>query len=221
MVGGFTMEISSVEFKQFLHGVIDMVEEQKDYFCELDRKIGDGDHGVTMSIGWQAVKEKLNEELQDETDIAKLSITAGKTFLSAVGSSVGPLYATGFMRGAKVAKGKDVLTGEEWKDYWVAFANGIQERGQAKVGDKTMVDTLAPFAKKLEEAYAESNDFYEAFEEALVAGEVGMKSTIDIVSKLGRSSRLGERSLGAQDPGATSIYYILNTFFETMKQANV
>lgn len=212
------MKISSVQFKEFLRKVVEMVEEQKDYFCELDRKIGDGDHGVTMSIGWQAVNEKLNGELADETDIAKLAITSGKTFLSAVGSSVGPLYATGFMRGAKVAKGKTELTGEECKNFWIAFANGIQERGQAKMGDKTMVDTLAPFAEKLEAAYAATNDFYKAFEEALVAGEVGMKSTIDIVSKLGRSSRLGERSIGAQDPGATSIYYVLNEFFSTLQK---
>lgn len=213
------MKITAIEYKNFLQAVVDMVEEEKDYFCELDRKLGDGDHGVTMSIGWQAIQEKLNEELVEETDLAKISLVTGKTFLSAVGSSVGPLYATGFMRGARVVKGKTDFTGEDLKDFWVAFAEGIQERGQAKVGDKTMVDTLIPFSEKLNEVYNETNDFYKSYQEALLAAEEGMKSTKDIVSKLGRSSRLGERSKGVQDPGATSVYYILRNFMETIEKS--
>src|SRR5699024_3329201 len=113
------------------------VEAEKDYFCELDRKLGDGDHGVTMSIGWQAINEKLDTDLLEEVDLAKISVGVGKTFLSAVGSSVGPLYATVFMRGAKVVKGETTFTYEHLKDFWVAFAYGVQERGQANVGDKT------------------------------------------------------------------------------------
>ncbi|HLR43118.1 MAG TPA: dihydroxyacetone kinase subunit DhaL [Pseudogracilibacillus sp.] len=212
------MEITAIEFKNFLQAVVDMVEEEKDYLCELDRNLGDGDHGVTMSIGWQAVQEKLSNELQEETDLGKISVVTGKTFLNAVGSSVGPLYATGFMRGAKVVKGKTTFTDADLKDFWIAFANGIQERGQAKVGDKTMVDTLAPFAEKLEESYSETGNFYESYKVAVTAAEEGMRSTKDIVSKLGRSSRLGDRSVGFQDPGATSAYYILQTFLLTLEK---
>lgn len=213
------MDLSTNVLKEFFKEVALMVEVEKDYFCELDRKLGDGDHGVTLSIGWQAVKEKLNGELQDEEDFGKISLVVGKTFLSAVGSSVGPLYATGLMRGAKIAKGKTVLSDMELKDFWIAFANGVQERGQANVGDKTMVDTLVPFAEKLEESYNQSNAFLPAFKEALRAAEKGMESTKDIVSKIGRSSRLGERSLGVQDPGATSIYYILSTFLKCAEKS--
>lgn len=212
------MKVTAKEYKEFLQAVVDMVEEEKDYLCELDRKLGDGDHGVTMSIGWQAIQEKLNNELLDENDLGKISLVTGKTFLSAVGSSVGPLYATGFMRGAKVVKGKTTFTDDDLKDFWVAFAHGIQERGQANVGDKTMIDTLIPFSNKLEEAYSETNDFYKSYEAAIKSAEVGMKSTKDIVSKLGRSSRLGERSLGFQDPGATSVYYILRAFLSTLER---
>lgn len=215
------MEITAKDYKEFLQVVVDMVEEKKDYLCELDRKLGDGDHGVTMSIGWQAIQEKLNNELFEEADLGKISLVTGKTFLSAVGSSVGPLYATGFMRGAKVVKGKKIFTDTDLKDFWVAFAHGIQERGQAKVGDKTMIDTLIPFSNKLEEAYSETDDFYKSYELALISAEEGMKSTKDIVSKLGRSSRLGDRSLGFQDPGATSVYYILRAFWSTLEKSNV
>src|SRR5699024_10063331 len=89
-----------VDCPMFIQKLVAMIESEKDYLCELDRKIGDGDHGVTMSIGFQAVNEVLDDELSNEQDCSKISVKVGKTFLNAVGSSVGPLYATGFMRGA-------------------------------------------------------------------------------------------------------------------------
>ncbi|WP_340372003.1 dihydroxyacetone kinase subunit DhaL [Peribacillus sp. FSL E2-0218] len=213
------MKITAAEFKAFLKNVVTMIEEQKDYLCELDRKLGDGDHGVTMSIGWQAVNEKLDGELKDEEDCSRISILAGRTFLSAVGSSVGPLYATGFMRGAKAFQGKLELGDQELKDFWVAFVDGIKERGKAEVGDKTMIDTLHPAAESLQSNFAHTNDFVASFTEAVKAAELGMESTKGLLSKRGRSSRLGERSLGTKDPGAASSYMILNTFLTTIKSA--
>ncbi|MEK4803359.1 dihydroxyacetone kinase subunit DhaL [Oceanobacillus sp. FSL K6-0118] len=206
------MNLTAKQLKDYFKEIVEMIEKEKDYLCELDRKLGDGDHGVTMSIGWQAVNEKLNNELAEEQDCAKISLTVGKTFLSAVGSSVGPLYATGFMRGAKVVKGKTEMNDIDLAEYWIAFAKGIKERGQAEVGDKTMIDTLEPFFISLEKQFAESNDFLPSFSTAVEEAKKGMESTKDIVSKKGRSSRLGERSIGAQDPGATSAYLILSTF---------
>lgn len=211
------MVMTAEQFKVFLKNVVTMIEEQKDYLCELDRKLGDGDHGVTMSIGWQAVNEKLNGDLNEEEDCAKIAITAGRTFLSAVGSSVGPLYATGFMRGAKAFQGKTEVNDEDLKDFWVAFAEGIKERGQAEVGDKTMVDTLQPALEALQSKFETSGNFIESFREAVAAGEKGMDSTKDILSKRGRSSRLGERSLGTIDPGAASSFMILETFLNTIE----
>ena len=206
------MNITAKEFIDYFKQVVEVMEEERDYLCELDRKLGDGDHGVTMSIGWQAIKEQLTNELAEETDCGKISSTIGMTFLNAVGSSVGPLYATGFLRGGKVLRNKSVLTDRDLSEFWIAFGNGVKERGKAKVGDKTMIDTLEPVVKVLEEKFSETEDFLSAFRHAVSAGEEGMKSTIDIVSKIGRSSRLGERSKGAQDPGATSAYLILFTF---------
>lgn len=211
------MKFTAENLKTFLQNVVNTIEENKDYLSELDRKLGDGDHGVTMSIGWQAVNEKLNGELKNENDCGKICITTGRTFLSAVGSSVGPLYATGFLKGAKTCQNKSELTDVELKDFWVAFSEGIKERGQAEVGDKTMVDTLQPAMDALKNSFAQSGDFVYAFSKAVDAGESGMKSTKNLLSKRGRSSRLGERSIGNQDPGATSAYLILSTFFSTIK----
>jgi len=206
------MNITAKEFIDYFKQVVEVMEEEKDYLCELDRKLGDGDHGVTMSIGWQAINEQLTNELAEETDCGKISSTVGMTFLNAVGSSVGPLYATGFLRGAKVIKNKSVLTDQDLVEFWIAFGKGVKERGQAEVGDKTMIDTLDPVVKVLEENFKETQDFLSVFKQAVSAGEEGMKSTIEMLSKIGRSSRLGERSKGTQDPGATSAYFILLTF---------
>lgn len=211
------MTFTSIEFKKFLSNVVEMIEEQKDYLSELDRKLGDGDHGVTMSIGWQAINEKLQNELTNEEDCSKIAITAGRTFLSAVGSSVGPLYATGFLRGAKVLQNKTEISDQDLTDFWVAFIKGVQERGQAEVGDKTMMDTLYPAMIELEKQFDATGDFYQSFSEAVIAAKKGMESTKDMLSKRGRSSRLGERSLGNQDPGATSAFLILDTFNQTLK----
>ncbi|MGJ9459621.1 dihydroxyacetone kinase subunit DhaL [Oceanobacillus sp. CF4.6] len=209
------MNITAKELINYFKEVVEIMEKEKDYLCDLDRKLGDGDHGVTMSIGWQAVNEQLNGKLAEETDCGKISSTVGMTFLNAVGSSVGPLYATGFMRGGKAVKGKSVLNNVDLVAYWIAFINGVQERGNAKVGDKTMMDTLIPALEALVENF--DQEFIPAFESAVEAGEKGMKSTTDLVSKIGRSSRLGERSKGAQDPGATSAHMILKAFLDFAK----
>ncbi|MCM3651112.1 dihydroxyacetone kinase subunit DhaL [Metabacillus litoralis] len=210
------MKFSAADLKIFLKNVVEVMEDNKEYLSELDRKLGDGDHGVTMSIGWQAIDEKLNEELAAEEDCGKICITTGRTFLSAVGSSVGPLYATGFLRGAKAFQNKTELTGEDLKDFWVAFIEGIKERGGAEVGDKTMIDTLYPALESLKSNFEKEQDFVNAFTESVAAAHKGMEATKDLLSKRGRSSRLGERSLGNQDPGATSAYLILETFLTTI-----
>ncbi|WP_174614673.1 dihydroxyacetone kinase subunit DhaL [Virgibacillus ihumii] len=211
------MEFTAEDLKSYFDDVIEMIEEEKDYLCELDRKIGDGDHGVTMSIGWQAAKEMIDGDLKDEDDCGKISMIVGKTFLNAVGSSVGPLYATGLMRGAKTVKKKTVLNDGDLAEYWLAFVKGVQERGQAKAGDKTMMDTLEPFGKAFQVKFEGTNEFIPSFDHALDFAKKGMESTKELVSQKGRSSRLGDRSVGFQDPGATSAYLMLLTFLAYVK----
>ncbi|SFM17060.1 dihydroxyacetone kinase, C-terminal domain [Gracilibacillus orientalis] len=203
------------QYKQYLYDVIEMIEKEKDYLSDLDRKLGDGDHGVTMSIGWQAVKEKLDNELKDEMDGGEISKVVAKTFLNAVGSSVGPLYATGFLRGSKVLKGKSELEDQDLFEFWIAFGEGIKERGQAEVGDKTMIDTIDPFVQSIK-LQKDSQSFLHAMDNALREAEKGMLSTKEMISKKGRSSRLGNRSKGFQDPGATSVYLIIEYFQKSL-----
>ncbi|MDU0463149.1 dihydroxyacetone kinase subunit DhaL [Staphylococcus ureilyticus] len=206
------MTLTSETYKSFILALAELFEEQKDNLCELDRKIGDGDHGVTMNIGYQAVKSTIHNELQVQDDIAKISVAVGKSFLDAVGSSIGPLYASGFLKSAVAVKNKTELDDTDLYQFWIAFSKGIKARGKAEIGDKTMIDTLEPFYLSLETSKYQSINFKEAFEIALLEAKKGMESTKDIVSNKGRSKRLGYRAQGHVDPGAMSAYLMLNTF---------
>ena len=206
------MTLTSETYKSFILALAELFEEQKDNLCELDRKIGDGDYGVTMNIGYQAVKSTIHNELQVQDDIAKISVAVGKSFLDAVGSSVGPLYASGFLKSAVAVKNKTELDDTDLYQFWIAFSKGIKARGKAEIGDKTMIDTLEPFYLSLETSKSQTINFKEAFEIALLEAKKGMESTNDIVSNKGRSKRLVYRSQGHVDPGAMSAYLMLNTF---------
>ena len=206
------MTLTSETYKSFILALAELFEEQKDNLCELDRKIGDGDHGVTMNIGYQAVKSTIHNELQVQDDIAKISVAVGKSFLDAVGSSVGPLYASGYLKAAVAVKNKTELNDTDLYQFWIAFSKGIKARGKAEIGDKTMIDTLEPFYLSLESSKSQNINFKEAFAHALLEAKKGMESTKDIVSNKGRSKRLGYRSQGHVDPGAMSAYLMLNTF---------
>lgn len=209
------MKLTTNLFKQILLQIADRMEKEKDYLSELDRAVGDGDHGVTMSIGWQAIKEKL-KEFDNQSQCGDISKAVGMTFLSAVGSSVGPLYATAFIRGAAVLQGKDELNEDDMIEFWVSAVQGIQDRGKAQLGDKTMMDTWIPVIEYLQEGKHQGRDFVSCLKGASAAGEKGMEATKDMISQKGRSSRLGERSLGHQDPGATSAYFIFSTFCDAV-----
>lgn len=205
--------LTARDLRAWFLSTADRIEDQKDYLSELDRHLGDGDHGVTMSIGWQAVKNKLLA-LSDINDCGELLKTAGMTFLSAVGSSVGPLYATAFLRAAAIAQGKAGLDDDEIIELWAAFVKGIRERGKAEIGEKTMVDYWVPAAEALQQARIEGKDTLTCLRAAAEAGKKGMQATKDMLAKKGRSSRLGERSRGYLDPGASSADVIFSGFVE-------
>jgi dihydroxyacetone kinase-like protein len=212
------MKLVIQEWKGILRHVAERIEEKKDELSELDRAVGDGDHGVTMSIGWQAIVEKI--EGYTGEDIGGMCKEMGMAFLNAVGSSVGPLYATAFLRGGAALHGKNELGEEDVVQFWQAMVQGIQERGKAQPGDKTMMDAWLPAMEALKKARVEGHSLIESMEAAVLACEEGMKSTAGLVSRLGRSSRLGERSLGHIDPGAASAHLILSAFTEELKIQN-
>ncbi|SFL08169.1 dihydroxyacetone kinase DhaL subunit [Paenibacillus sp. 1_12] len=210
------MDISIHEFKNMLLTIQARIEEEKDYLSEMDRALGDGDHGVTMSLGWQAIADTV--QAFEVEDCGLLSREVAMSFLNAVGSSVGPLYATAFIRGAAVLQGKSVISQADMIGFWTAMVQGIQERGKAERGNKTMLDTWIPAIESLQQAYREDKDLAACFHEAVQAGKSGMESTKNMLSKTGRSNKLGDRALGHQDPGATSAYVILSTFYEQIKE---
>ncbi|MGI2298167.1 dihydroxyacetone kinase subunit DhaL [Paenibacillus sp. GXUN7292] len=210
------MKVSIEQWKQLFGQIAEQIEVKKDELSELDRAVGDGDHGVTMSLGWQAIVEHLSQH--SGQDCGALCKDMGMTFLNAVGSSVGPLYATAFMRGGAALQGKQELEEEDIVQFWLTAIRGIQDRGKAQVGDKTMMDAWLPSMGALETARKEGKDLIESFELAVNAAEAGMQSTAQMLSQKGRSSRLGDRSVGHIDPGAASAYLIIDTFTNGLKQ---
>ena len=209
-------ELNTNEFIQIILSICDNVEKEKDYLSELDRATGDGDHGVTMSIGWNAVKEKITT-LDNNLTFDKICMQIASSFLSAVGASAGPLYATALMRGGAKLKDLSVINSSHISDFFEAAANGIQDRGKANLGDKTMLDVWLPTAEKIKETSNNTKDIIEILEKGSHAAYESMLSTKEMLSKKGRSSKLGERSKGHIDPGAASSALIFRTFHEAIQ----
>jgi len=152
--------LNTKEFIQIFFKICENIEKNKDYFSELDRAIGDGDHGVTMSIGWTAVKEKLSE-FSDDITFDKICIQIASSFLNAVGASAGPLYATALMRGGAKLKGLKSVNSSQMADFFEAAANGIKERGKAELGDKTMLDVWLPVSEVMKINAEQNEDIIE------------------------------------------------------------
>jgi phosphoenolpyruvate---glycerone phosphotransferase subunit DhaL len=186
-----------------------VVAERKDYLTELDSAIGDADHGINMNRGMQAVLGKL--DAQPSGDIGALFKTAGMTLVSTVGGAAGPLYGTLFLQLGVATAGKAEITEEDWSAALAAAVTGVQARGKAEPGDKTMVDALIPARDAFAAAVADGASLQDALRRAAAAAEEGMTATIPWVARKGRASYLGERSAGHQDPGATSSYYLMQT----------
>jgi dihydroxyacetone kinase-like protein len=178
------------------------LHEQRTYLSDLDSPIGDGDHGTNMDRGFAAVLQKLPAVA--EADVGTILKTVGMTLVSTVGGASGPLYGTAFLRAGTALAGKqdlqpaDVLAGLE------AALEGIQARGRAQRGEKTMVDALGPGVEALRAALAGGQALGDALRAAADAAEAGATATIPMLATKGRASYLGERSIGHQDPGATS-----------------
>jgi dihydroxyacetone kinase-like protein len=169
---------------------------------QLDAAIGDADHGTNMDRGFRGVRERVLT--QDGLDLSTLFKQTGMTLIATVGGAGGPLYGTVFLRMGQAAAGKEGLTLEEVADALAAALEGVQARGKAQPGDKTMVDALGPAVDALRSAAAAGSPAPAALRAAADAAREGAEATIPMQAKRGRASYLGERSVGHQDPGATS-----------------
>jgi dihydroxyacetone kinase-like protein len=185
------------------------IEADKDRLCALDGAIGDADHGIAMALGFAAARDALAGLDPASTDPAAVFNTAARAFLNAVGASSGPLYATAFMRAGAAVKGKSVLTDAQFIEAFQAMAKGIQDRGKAERGDKTMIDAWAPAAEAAGERHAAGGDAAQSLAAAVEAANAGAEATKDMIAAKGRAERLGERSLGHMDPGAASAVVVI------------
>ncbi len=200
---------------RWLEATAAVLEANKSYLTDLDSAIGDADHGINMDRGFKKVMEKLPTVA--DKDIGNILKTVGMTLISSVGGASGPLYGTFYMRGGMAADAKEELDDEDLVNVLQGAVDGIIQRGRAQPGDKTMVDALLPALDALKAAVADGQGTTDALAAAVAAAEQGMKDTIPLQARKGRASYLGERSIGHQDPGATSSHLILNALLETLR----
>ncbi len=206
------MTVSYPQVRDWVEAFSSTVSENRDYLTRLDSAIGDADHGTNMDRGMKAVLGKL-DGLEDE-DIGALLKTVGMTLVSTVGGAAGPLYGTLFLQMGVATAGKSELEPDDWAAALDAAVAGVQMRGKAEPGDKTMLDALIPARDSFSAAVAEGASFEEALTRSAKAAEDGMLATIPLVARKGRASYLGERSAGHQDPGATSSQLLVKTAAE-------
>ena len=203
------MSISRDDILAWLQDVAQTLAENRDYLVQLDSPIGDADHGANMDRGFKAIMGKMGE-ISDK-DIGTIFKTAAMTLIATVGGASGPLYGTFFLQAGTKTTGKMEITIEEWAVVLEAALAGIVMRGKAEVNQKTMVDALTPAVQALKQAIADGKSQSEALTICAEAAHEGMLATIPMLALKGRASYLGERSIGHQDPGATSSYLILNS----------
>ena len=192
-----------------LEAMCDTIEAEKEYLSELDGAIGDGGHGVNMAKCFREVKKKLAESTF--ADMNTLFNSVGMVVLNSVGGAMGALYGTFFLKMAKECAGKSELGLSDLVRMFQTAEQGILDIGKASPGDKTLLDTLAPAIRALEESEQEGQSLPGALANFEQAAKNGMQSTKDMMAKMGRASRLGERTIGHQDAGATSCYFILRS----------
>jgi dihydroxyacetone kinase-like protein len=185
------------------------IEEHRAELVRLDTAIGDGDHGTNMDRGMR--KALANLDTLEGDDIGGALKSVGMALVSSVGGAAGPLYGTLFLQMGAATAGADTLDVAALADALEGGVKGVQARGKAEPGDKTMIDALLPAVAALREAAGGGTSVSEAVGRAADAAEEGMKATIPMEARKGRASYLGPRSVGHQDPGATSSYLLLRS----------
>jgi dihydroxyacetone kinase-like protein len=207
------VSISASDVRAWVGAYATTIAEHRTELVKLDTAIGDGDHGTNMERGMRAAVEKL-EATQDD-DIGALLKAVGMALVSKVGGAAGPLYGTLFLQMGAASAGRDTLDLDGWTDALEAGVKGVQARGKAAPEDKTMLDALLPAVEALRTAAGDGAELGDALRRSAAAAEEGMRATIPLEARRGRASYLGPRSVGHQDPGATSSHLLLQTAAQT------
>jgi dihydroxyacetone kinase-like protein len=200
------MQMTVQHIIRFIEEVAARIKDQRDELTQLDAAIGDADHGANLDRGFSAVLIKLPS--MADRDIGTILKNVGSTLVSTVGGASGPLYGTAFLRAGTTAVGRFELAPADVIAALEAAMEGIRARGNVQCGEKTMLDAMGPGIETLQQAHAAGDDFVVALRKGVAATEAGMQATIPMLAIKGRASYLGERSIGHQDPGATSTFLI-------------
>lgn len=200
-----------------MKNTLTVMEANEKYLTELDSQIGDADHGVNITRGFKVLNDRLSNTRKH--DISAIFNTAGTVLMEAVGGTSGALFGTMYIKAAQTILGKKEIDKKDLATMFEAGLNGVQKVGNgARPGDKTMVDALEPAVRALKESACNKEvTLVEALEKAVEEARKGMIITIPLIAKKGRASYLGERSIGHQDPLATSTYLVLRVMIDTLK----
>lgn len=212
------MELDKQFFKNVILRLIPMFEEYRDELSQLDSDIGDGDHGINMSIGFRAVEKQLDEIYEATDDISSFYKKVGMVILGKVGGAAGPLYGSLFMKAGDDVKGKQSISFEEYVNFIDNGVKSIEFRGKAVVGDKTMVDALRPAVDLMKSELGSGKSELEIFEDFVEELKNGSDRTIPLIAKKGRAMRLGERAIGFRDPGSYSSYLLYNEVLKELRE---
>jgi phosphoenolpyruvate---glycerone phosphotransferase subunit DhaL len=211
------LSITSTAVRDWMRAYAAEVAEHRAELVALDTAIGDGDHGTNMDRGMRKALEKL-DGVEDE-DIGAILKAVGMALVSSVGGAAGPLYGTLFLQMGMASAGKDALDLGGWTAALEAGVKGVQARGKAEPGDKTMVDALLPALDALRAAADDGAPLPDALRRSADAAAEGMRATVPLEARKGRASYLGPRSVGHQDPGATSSQMLLDVAAKTFGDA--
>lgn len=212
------MNFTNKQGSKIVDNVILAIQSNRDYLSEVDGAIGDGDHGINMNKGFTIAQEELKDMEYNMSEGLKV---ISSVLVDKIGGSMGPLYGA-FFRGLSVAsKKQEVIDKKVFNDMLKKAYDNLTMISPAKVGDKTLIDVLSPAIETYKNAVENDEEFDVALEKMIVSAKNGLEGTKNMVAKLGRASRLGERSLGHQDAGSTSCYIILesikNSIIELIK----
>ncbi len=200
------------DFEEVIADVIDIIQKNEDYLCEVDSFIGDGDHGLTLAKGFYSAKEDLGKN-KPQT-ISSFFMVIASAIMRSIGGVCGPIYSSIFLSFAKITKDKEKIDLSDFIGMLEEGLDSVKKRGGASVGDKTLVDAYEPAVIALKNHKEEG--FVNALKASSDAAKQGMLSTKGFASKKGKSRPLGDRSIGYQDAGATSFYLMLNSMSESI-----
>ncbi len=201
------MDGAMAELVRVLNVVAAAIEAHSEELSALDAAGGDGDHGMSLALGARGALAAVANK--DDSDVGAFLDTIGKSLISGVGAAMGPLYGTALVKAGKVAAGKAQLDGTTVAEMLAACSDGIVLRGKTKVGDKTMLDAFAPAAEAAARTAAAGASALEVLRAASQAADAGALATKDMIATKGRAAKLGERTRGYQDAGATSTALML------------